>query len=458
MTRRKQAPQQLTAFSGVSAVYLVLLLTFFLFYVGGDGYLSILKHKYDVFNWISAAYIVVMLLLPLEYLLISEKKTFRLRDVVSNNSWSQRLIAAYLLLTIVSALLSPHQDLVWFGGDRHEGAVTIGLSCLCFLLLSKTARPARWLIDLCAVAVLLESVLCILQLSGRNPFALYPHGLTYYDADVKYSGAFLSTIGNVDFLGAFFCITIPILWSSLFVLKDRRRWLYVPVVMTALYVVVKMEVMLCWLGLALGAVVTLFLLADGSRTLRWALFAGLCLLGASALVLIWFVDLPMKLPHEIHLLLHGSADFSLDSGRLRIWRDVLARVPEHFWFGTGPDTMRCSDIAPFTHFDEALQIQRVGKIDAAHNEYLNILYHQGIFALLAYVGALASALATGLKQCGKDPRLKLLIPAFSAYLIQAVFNISMFVSAPFFWAVFAMICGLINEKTKFNERGERKQS
>ena len=220
MARRKQASQQPTAFSGASAVYLVLLLTFFLFYVGGDGYLSILKHKYDVFNWISAAYIVVMLLLPLEYLLISEKKTFRLRDVVSNTSWSQRLIAAYLLLTIVSALLSPHQDLVWFGGDRHEGAVTIGLSCLCFLLLSKTARPARWLIDLCSVAVLLESVLCILQLSGRNPFALYPHGLTYYDADVKYSGAFLSTIGNVDFLGAFFCITIPILWSSLFVLTS----------------------------------------------------------------------------------------------------------------------------------------------------------------------------------------------------------------------------------------------
>ena len=112
------------------------------------------------------------------------------------------------------------------------------------------------------------------------------------------------------------------------------------------------------------------------------------------LAVVYFADLGGMF-HELHAILHGNAEGGFGSGRLHIWKSVLQRVPEHLLFGTGPDTMLYSDIEAFSRYDEVLGGTIVARIDIAHNEYLNILYHQGILALASYLGALIAAAKSG---------------------------------------------------------------
>ena len=37
--------------------------------------------------------------------------------------------------------------------------------------------------------------------------------------------------------------------------------------------------------------------------------------------------------------LHGRLEDSFGSGRIYIWKKTAALVPEHLWFGGGPDTL-----------------------------------------------------------------------------------------------------------------------
>lgn len=145
--------------------------------------------------------------------------------------------------------------------------------------------------------------------------------------------------------------------------------------------------------------------------------------------------------HALHSLLHGEITQELDSGRVYIWREVLRRVPEHLLFGAGPDTLSLAGIEPFQRFDEQLGVMLQGGIDTAHCDYLNVLYHQGIFALAAYVLALASVLWSWVCSARERPSAAVLGAAVTAYVIQATFNISMFFTASLFWAALGLLDG-----------------
>ena len=92
----------------------------------------------------------------------------------------------------------------------------------------------------------------------------------------------------------------------------------------------------------------------------------------------------------------------------------------------------------FTRYDEALGGTIVAQIDVAHNEYLNILYHQGIFALAAYLGALAAAAKKWLRDSGRNALVAVLGTMLLCYGIQAFFSFSMVMTAPYFYLTLAL--------------------
>ncbi|MBR4231689.1 MAG: O-antigen ligase family protein, partial [Oscillospiraceae bacterium] len=120
-----------------------------------------------------------------------------------------------------------------------------------------------------------------------------------------------------------------------------------------------------------------------------------------------------------------------------IWRNCLKLFPERPLFGGGPDTLGAREIPPFIRWDPDQGMLKRG-IDAAHNEYLNILVNQGLLALLAYLSALA-ACAVVWYRTAEDPAAAVAGGAVLFYCIQAFFGISMCLSAPYMWLALGIL-------------------
>jgi O-antigen ligase len=137
---------------------------------------------------------------------------------------------------------------------------------------------------------------------------------------------------------------------------------------------------------------------------------------------------------EAHQILRGSISDSYGTSRIYIWRNVLALVPERPFFGGGPDTLVHYMAAVFTRETETGVISK--SIDAAHNEYLNILVNQGLFALLFYLAALVTSLVKWLKN--KEAAAAVCGAAMLCYCIQAFFGISQSITAIYFWVLWGL--------------------
>lgn len=425
-----------TIFSRITDAYLILMATIYLLYIGGSGFAGITGEKYHLFLLLCGGYAAIMLLLLAENAIVSAKH-IQLRATLKNTGLTQRLIAVYLLLTWVSTLISPYFPQTIVGVSRYEGALTITIYCLCFFLVCAYGRISKPLIAAFAAAVTLFDLLCIVQLYGGNPFTLYPVGYCYADAGTAYSGAYLGTIGNVDLVAAFFCLAIPTFWAVILRSRDWQRWLLSVPLALSLFVLVKMNVLAGFVGILAGAAVSAVVIVPMSARARRAAAWSLAGFFALALAVLYCVDFGGVF-HELHSIMHGEISTTFGSGRIHIWEQVLSAVPEHFLFGTGPDTMLYGGLEAFTRYDESLGGTIIGRIDVAHNEYLNILYHQGIFALAAYLGALATAAKKWLRDSGRNALVAVLGTMLLCYSIQAFFGFSMIMTAPYFWLTLAL--------------------
>lgn len=425
-----------TIFSRITDAYLILMATIYLLYIGGSGFAGITGEKYHLFLLLCGGYAAIMLLLLAENAIVSAKH-IQLRATLKNTGLTQRLIAVYLLLTWVSTLISPYFPQTIVGVSRYEGALTITIYCLCFFLVCAYGRISKPLIAAFAAAVTLFDLLCIVQLYGGNPFTLYPVGYCYADAGTAYSGAYLGTIGNVDLVAAFFCLAIPTFWAVILRSRDWQRWLLSVPLALSLFVLVKMNVLAGFVGILAGAAVSAVVIVPMSARARRAAAWSLAGFFALALAVLYCVDFGGVF-HELHSIMHGEISTTFGSGRIHIWEQVLSAVPEHFLFGTGPDTMLYGGLEAFTRYDESLGGTIIGRIDVAHNEYLNILYHQGIFALAAYLGALAATAKKWLRDSGRNALVAVLGTMLLCYSIQAFFGFSMIMTAPYFYLTLAL--------------------
>lgn len=425
-----------TIFSRITDAYLILMATIYLLYIGGSGFAGITGEKYHLFLLLCGGYAAIMLLLLAENAIVSAKH-IQLRATLKNTGLTQRLIAVYLLLTWVSTLISPYFPQTIVGVSRYEGALTITIYCLCFFLVCAYGRISKPLIAAFVAAVTLFDLLCIVQLYGGNPFTLYPVGYCYADAGTAYSGAYLGTIGNVDLVAAFFCLAIPAFWAAMLRSRDWQRWLLSVPLALSLFVLVKMNVLAGFVGVFAGGAISYVVIAPVGETHRRALAAVFFCLVVGSLAALYCFDFGGVF-HELHSIMHGEISTTFGSGRIHIWEQVLSAVPEHFLFGTGPDTMLYGGLEAFTRYDESLGGTIIGRIDVAHNEYLNILYHQGIFALAAYLGALAAAAKKWLRDSGRNARVAVLGTMLLCYGIQAFFGFSMIMTAPYFYLTLAL--------------------
>ena len=298
-------------------------------------------------------------------------------------------------------------------------------------------RISKPLIAAFAAAVTLFDLLCIVQLYGGNPFTLYPAGYCYADAGTAYSGAYLGTIGNVDLVAAFFCLAIPAFWATILRSHEGKRYYLIVPLALSLFVLVKMDVLAGFVGVFGGAIISLVVIIPMEKRIRCYAAWGMLAAAVFAIIVLYCFDFGGVF-HELHSILRGEISGAFGSGRIHIWKQVLKAVPEHLLLGTGPDTMLYGGLEAFSRYDESLGGTIIGCIDVAHNEYLNILYRQGIFAAMAYLGTLVAAAKKWLRDSGRNALVAVLGTMLLCYSIQAFFGFSMIMTAPYFYLTLAL--------------------
>ena len=128
------------------------------------------------------------------------------------------------------------------------------------------------------------------------------------------------------------------------------------------------------------------------------------------------------------------------SGRMGVWKAAFRVLPDYWLHGVGVDCFQSAMSSPKLN-------GRFIRFDKAHNEYLQILLTEGVFACITYIWFLFIIFIRGLKQSvqhieNKDFTFLALFLAFFSYIAQAFFNISVPNIAPYFW----IFCGLFYER------------
>lgn len=168
----------------------------------------------------------------------------------------------------------------------------------------------------------------------------------------------------------------------------------------------------------------------------------------AGIAIIWTYPFSGGTLSEVHQLLNGTIDPKLGSGRIRIWQEVIKLIPEHLWFGGGPDTLAERMTFSFQRYDETLGITIEAFIDSAHNDYLNIFVNTGIFSLLFYLAAFICAAVRAVRTSETSKTVLIIMTALSCYLIQIFFSFSICIVSPFFWVYFGLLEAALRENNK----------
>lgn len=432
--KRQPLQQRLPAF--LSNLYAVLLPVLLSLSFSRSGYYVVSPVKFAVFYWSSGIYLGLLALLGVIALLrslLQKKRPGRLPRLTV----MQIAALSYLAFSVLSAALSPYGTEVWTGFGRWGGAAQIIVCCVCFVCVSFFAKPNRLMIYAFGGAILFYGVICVWQVCGGNPFGLYPDGARYGSSPD--ASKFLGTTASITIGSAFLCMAIPVLLLCALRMKQRLRFVLLLPAALALFVLFKMKVQAGILGLAVGMLASVFVAFPMRRRLRLRLLLCLAGLALAAALAVFFFDIGSGSLHELHEMLHGRFEDSYATSRVYIWRNVLQRLPEKMPFGSGPDTLRFSDIPPFTRFDPVAHQQRVVLIADAHNEPLNILYNQGVFSLLSYLVMLGAGFAGWIRNGRAKPAAAALGAAAASYTVQSMFGVSAIVTTPCFLTLLGLL-------------------
>ena len=122
----------------------------------------------------------------------------------------------------------------------------------------------------------------------------------------------------------------------------------------------------------------------------------------------------------------GNISDNFGTNRIGIWKRTMEVVPKYIIHGGGIDNFA------FVFGNRPLVVNNK-VIDKAHNEYLQILVTEGIFALICYLLFYITVLIKGRKN-----KVYYKLPVIG-YLVQAFFNISVIAVAPFFFISIGML-------------------
>lgn len=237
-------------------IYLWLMLFAFPVIVSPKGYGNITQTKATFFIGVTAVFALF------RFISCLIDKRFPYPKTVAQ--WA---VLCYLLATCTSALASTYEGTLK-GLGRGEGVFTVFFYCLVFFCACGISFKRRHIIPL-GLAVIVFSVIGILQICDMNPLGLYPDIYLYYAAMDVYTAPFIGTIGNSGIAGAFLSVCIPLFF--VWFITGKRRWDFLVLIpmCSATFLLMYSDVSGAKIG-TLSAIVlgAIFIITDKSRLCR----------------------------------------------------------------------------------------------------------------------------------------------------------------------------------------------
>lgn len=409
--------------------YICVMLLVFPLWTGFDGYVSVTLSKYLFFAVTTGVWLTGLAVCLALY-----------RPPLARPAAACWAAVAFMASAGLSALCSPYREYTLIGASRYDGFLTLALYGGIFLGVSMFGRPRARYIWLLGGSAALCSAVALFQLRGINPLSLFPDGYDYYDSGVKYTGAFLGTIGNVDVLAAFYALCVPAL-AALPLLGGGRRCaaLLIPAAL-CLYV-------LCRSGVASGAVamagaallcapfICLRRLGPGAARVSAAVSGAVCLAGLGA---VYFWPGESGAVWELSRVLHGDIRPAFGSHRVEIWGEALRLAGERPLLGGGPDTLTLRTELGYSRYVEQTGRTLSVHIDNAHNEFLNYLVNIGGLGLCSYLALAGLAVRRWLS--GSGELRGALGCGLTGYLIQSFFGLGLCLVAPMVFVFMGLVC------------------
>lgn len=197
-----------------SEIFVAVILMLFPLIVDETGFFRILEAKWYSHLTIVSTYIFLVLSVFIYFFLVKKVNLLKGKKFTK----SKIFICAFLIINIISTLTSPYfktHDLL-IGSGRGEGLINILLYTISFLLVSTFLKFEKRQINYFAISALLFSSICVIQYFGFNPFNMYQDGIGTHNV------SFMGTIGNVDFISAYYTIVLTIsLMTYLFVSESK---------------------------------------------------------------------------------------------------------------------------------------------------------------------------------------------------------------------------------------------
>ncbi len=201
----------------ISDIFIFTIIIIFPLTVDSTGFFHILELKWHTYIMIAGSYIGIITLIFLYFLLF--KKTNCLKNVkISIVQW---LAIAFLGINIVSCFCSPFFKTynLFVGVGRGEGLIVSSLYILTFIYISLFSQFKKRHIVYFSISSVLINLIAILQYVGFNPFNMYQDGIGTHNV------SFMTTIGNIDFISAIYCILLSVSASAFIFLDDEKKYI-----------------------------------------------------------------------------------------------------------------------------------------------------------------------------------------------------------------------------------------
>lgn len=355
---------------------------------------------------------------------------------------AQYAALVFLLISTLSALISPFFPQTLLGAGRFDGLLSTFVYVLIFLGVSLLTKPKRIHIYAFAAGMTLCCAVAILQLFRINALHLFPDGLTYYDGNHLYSGTFLGTIGNTNLLDAVLCLVVPLCLVP--ALRERMYPLLIPAAL-ALTIILLAGGSGAHIALLATVPIAMLTLPKSRRTRRF--FAALVLLAFfGGILLAYFWPGQSGAIYELSQILHGNLDPKFGSSRIMIWQGCLELIPQRPLLGGGPGTIALRLDIDFSRFvPETGQTLRTS-VDNAHNLYLGYLVNTGLLGALAYLSLLALCLCNFFAR-RRTAMVSALGLAVICGAVHAFFGLGLCISEPFFWIMLALLASVQSDQS-----------
>ena len=336
-----------------------------------------------------------------------------------------------VIFGIISTIFAFNKEVALYGfKDRNEGLIAI-LYYLSLLYVSSFIDEKNKIkvIRVILFTGAIQTIYSILQIY-EMPFVKTIYNYRYITEnntitrikDIWASGFVL----NPNSYGAYVLMCLCYSIGLYFETKDKNKYLYLILTILFIFGLLISNCRCCFVGFI---VLMLYMLIYSIRNKKYLK------LGVVILVFLITTFITVKLDkttlidkmlvtqNEAKEIIKGNIKDSFGTKRIYIWRKTLEIVPQNLMHGVGIDNFYYA-----FNGKPLISPNRANYYDKAHNEYLQILITEGVFALLTYLAIYFKVLYNGFK----NKNIVYILPVIG-YLVQAFFNISIIGVAPIFY-------------------------